>query len=413
MGLAAIAIALSTTRAVADPVTVRFCGWYDVSFEDVAELQPHLDDDYLRDNAPKPARGAQIVARETSFPYAPTAVFVDDAHPELACSQGVVLDDDKTYDLMLFAHARVGGNVLRVRTCDGDPSDADDVECETPNRTYVHVEPEPWRPTSGLKHITTAPGPEWNIAAAAGFAMYRRDGCLQGERFTLFTEVCHWDIDSSCQVGQSVYIGPAAAHRKYVIAHELGHAVAEAGNQWRDELGMASDSRPPCQSGIIESDYSSVAAIEGVAWYYAAVAFNNTTHDDCEIYRPDDYDGSGAIEGSRNELTPSCRGDPQWRLYPFAQSFETWPDRGYLHAMCEETHDDRGTALDWMRAFWEADADRGFDTCDVLRMWDLADPDGWSPAGGGVDAPRDRLEAAAEAMGLGEAWREVAGRHGI
>ncbi|MEQ1567355.1 MAG: hypothetical protein ABMA64_17060 [Myxococcota bacterium] len=108
-----------------------------------------------------------------------------------------------------------------------------------------------------------------------------------------------------------------------------------------------------------------------------------------------------------NEFTPSCEGNP---------SQETWANLDYMGDTCGGTLEDRGTYLDWMRAFWDADQGQGLTTEQIFDLWDEANPKDWDSSGGGItsaDDPQERLEAAALSLSVSTEWNNVDNVNGV
>jgi hypothetical protein len=222
---------------------------------------------------------------------------------------------------------------------------------------------------------------------------------------------------ASCQRDNRLYVHPGHDDRKNMIVHELGHAIAEAANGWNDEntptLGNP-DGDCEGRGSMIQKEYAGNAANEGIAWYFAAVAFNDTTEADCEIWKSADYDhlngpGNLVVQGGivlLDERAPSCQGEVA----------EDWPVEDYIDGKCNGTLEDRGTLLDYLRAFWDADHDEGVTTNQIFAMWDAANPNGWDGSGGGLtgsDDPQERLESAASTVGVLGKWNDVDHRNGV
>ena len=388
---------ITLVTAHAAPTTTTICAKYRVGLLDVNEELTYLDDDFFLDNDDKPARGARLKVYNNDT-FTTSWYWLDDDSQEVSGSQvscvDVELNDVWDYDIKLYSRARVGGNEVEVLDTVTNPG------------TFYHHAETSWTPFNGTKIITTSSADHWNIAAAAGWALHRRSAGLSQETFSFYMEACPYSATASCQVGSVLFMHPNSWANKSVVVHELGHAIAEASNGWNDEnLDGGATHSAHCDHGIIEKEHASNAANEGIAWYYVAVVFNRPTESDCEIAREADYDGDGIVgECLQGECTPSCEGF----------LFEGWAYADYLGVECGGVIDDRGTALDWMRAMWDATQGYGVTTPQIFAMWDAANPHTWDGDGGSTsDDPKERMEAAAAAVGVSSGWNAVDDVNGL
>jgi len=399
------------STAQAQTVNRQICGWYAIDFEDVSTINTHLDDDYYLANTDRPARGAKLQIWDHSVGNPSwQSYWLSWGDLATAC---VTLTVNPTHDyaLRFVSDAFVNGNTIKVRqTINGNSMMA------------VASGPTHWDPDSGDVDIHSSVRDMWNVAAASGHAMYRRDGGVDGEVYL---------VDVRTTGGPSIYIDGALAETlgvpigtslssshvnfKYVIAHELGHWVQDAVNNFagtlRDPATISGD--PSCDDALddgqlIVKNHSSAAAIEGIAWYYAAVAFNQTQDTHCEIAFEGDYNGDGDVLESDDETAPSCEGEPG----------EDWIEEDWHGAYCPTGTGQApsGVQMDWMRAFWDADTDEGTSTTSLMQMFANANPETWNAQGNWTaNDPKPRMEAAATGMGVGfgAAWNAVDDVNGL
>lgn len=396
--------------ALAAPTNIDICALYSVNHADVRANNALLTDDYFTNNSDKAARGATVRVFDNTTSTA-TLYTLSDANP--ACVT-VAMDTTHSYNLRLQAKADLNGNVLRVWNNDTD----NDLWVYQGDTSYT----PPLFPT-GPKTLTTNSHAAWNVLSAAGWAMHRRTGGISGETITLYTQTCPGAASgTSCYypTNQRLYIDPGHDEYKYFVAHELGHNVARLADGGQDAARAALASPDgSCQAAdgpLIQKRYTSVAADEGLAWYYAVVAFNNTGETNCDFYRIGhdwDQDGTAGENAAapNDEVTPSCQGE----------AGEGWAVWDYMDNECGGTLEDRGTYIDWLRAFWDMDAIHGVSTTEIFDLWVEADPSTWDADGGSgcdlVDEDpcdvEERLENAADRLGIDTEWGFAAGFNGV
>ncbi|MEZ4241076.1 MAG: hypothetical protein R3F59_33925, partial [Myxococcota bacterium] len=293
------------------------------------------------------------------------------------------------------------------------------------NDLYLYQGPTAFHPTAQISAVTlnTNVRAQWNILAAASWALHRRSGGLSGETLTYYTQTCPTATASavSCYTGTNgrVYIDPVHDEFKFIVAHETGHYVARLRNSGvganTATLGSPDGNCQAADGPMIQKRYTSLAASEGLAWYFSAVAFNQTDESDCDFYRTGhdwDQDFNVGENGTdpNDELTPSCQG----------KAAEGWAVWDYINYECGGTLEDRGTYIDWMRAFWDADAGYGVTTTEIFDLWVEADPSTWDADGGsGCDVdedpcdPEERLQNAADRLGIGTEWGYASAANGV
>ncbi len=158
-----------------------------------------------------------------------------------------------------------------------------------------------------------------------------------------------------------------------------------------------------------QKEHQSSAAWEGIAHFYAALAFNDTSESDCVFvyYKNTDWNldeefSPLLIEAA--EFAVSCESGP---------SNNPLPD--YLGSYCDGTLDNRGTEYDWLRFWWDLETKEGISTTEIYSIWDGAEPDDWNANGdlhchgasllpGCADEPATRLFDSAASLGFESAW---------
>jgi hypothetical protein len=362
--------------AHAAPQTATLCARYAVAYRDA---DPAVGDDFVTDNQPRAARGALIVVRDTGTHEATMTYLAEDgATPGCAT---LPLDDAATYSVVLKSTASVSGNLVRIEGVDG--------------LLYGVVLDSALVPTGGTVSYVTPVRAHWNVAAVWGWALWKNPAGLVGEVLTAVVNAA-----------PSGYIGGGAAYfsqaegrvhynddldewptdDKYIIAHELGHLIAFAktsGAGWEhsydaDPEGCFTDAGRDHEAN--SKEHQSAAITEGIAHYYAAIAFNDRGDADCwfRYYKTIDYDLNGSVN-----FTDSYAAGWQAGLDPTSTSCQNHYE-DYLHTTCfwnssvtPPTTVGRGIEWDWLQFFWDLDQ-AGFDPADVYQVFADANPLTWA-----------------------------------
>jgi len=227
---------------------------------------------------------------------------------------------------------------------------------------------------SETKTFTSGVADHWNIAAAMGKSLRRQMAGVTDPTFIAYTQpcACVTPPDRSCLCSGKLYIDSYGVDRKYIISHELGHAVAYVRN------GNASASKDytadpdNCVTDTARSheaaskEYQSAAANEGIAHYYAAAVWNDTTESDCGFYYYKSIDWD-LVEGNDPQEV-DCEDAPMSGL----------ANANYLEDLCDKPWLDLGTEWDWLRFFWDLTTDEGVSTEHIFDLWDESNPDTWT-----------------------------------
>jgi hypothetical protein len=386
------------------------CVEYKVSFVDADTA---VGDDYFTSNADRPARGAMVRIKEVGGSII-AEDNAEDSGADAGCLVGVVLATGTAYEVRVLSSAVIGGNTLEVRDDPVSPS--------------TYAEEWTWTPGSGTrKTFDTTIRDEWNVAAAAGFALLRQDAGMTGKGYRFYMD------DSSCTSGLpscvqreggagtpfrvfmcSVVEGDTGcpsvnppAYAKYVINHNLGHVVTAFANG--GDRALLNQSATATTSGdcddnggghaIHTEEYHSSAAWEGIAHLWAAMAFNDhsAAGDGCRFDYYLDVDWDNDLDNDEDRF--NCDGAPD----PIGAPDVDGDD--YTLDECDGTVG-RGTELDWLRFWWDLVTDEGLNDDQVWAIWADADSDGWSANGTGdaEDQPPERLRHAAYLNGLVSKW---------
>lgn len=412
--LALLAIVVLLPASPASGITTVWawvCVTLPTTFVDTQDDLSELDDDYLKTNtlgAPPnthgPAgRGVHLVITDNDLASVVQDEWLPDADP--ACAPTMQFNTAHTFKIEVRSESLVAGNQIQVVDEFGA------LKIATPHAAWV--------PTAGQRDVQPNTSKHWNVLVAASWAVHRRNVGLVGHLFKFILAPCPDPESADCcscmwpDTGD-MYINPtpvnqdAHTRRRFVIAHELGHRIAQ--NKNNGNHTSFADLDPPdgnCDGDLTRKRFTSMAASEGIASYYAAVAFNSTTEPDCEIADRDDFNHDNSTTELDNEWTPSCQGDP---------SQEDWAAADYLGNECIGWQEDRGTVLDWMRLFWDLDHTWGLSTTKIFDLWNDADPDDWDDdGGGGANDPQERFEVAADPahQNVQAEWTAAAGLNGV
>jgi hypothetical protein len=300
-----------------------------------------------------------------------------------------------TVDILRRAHA--GGNLVEVASDMGGLLASPWLEDHTPV-------------PSALYSITLDNTESINILAAASFALQRHNVGITGETFRFVLGDCPDREGTSCERWPEwgLYIHEEHAYFKFVIVHELAHALSDAANggveDRNDEMASVGACTPAYTvegHRMNSKEFQSNAAVEGLAHYYSALIFNEQGEGDCEIEKHYTLDWNR--DGLRAEATDvqifSCEdGIPEAGIN----------SEDYLGDYClgEGVQSNRGTEYDWLRHLWDFTEQASPET--LFELWDHADPHSWhiSGAGTGAGYPAHRMSRAAYEVG-GEPLQEL------
>lgn len=366
---------------------VKFCGWYRLSFaDDMASLPTgSAPYDYWTTNNDQRARGAKIKLIRNSDRAVVHEAFTPWTGNDIGCTPSLTLNSAESYEVRIYSTASVNDNTITVKK--------DDVN----KAVYYSVARSAFTPTaSSTIDVYTGTHAAWNIAGAAGWAMSRRNGGLNGETFVLYDQACPGGT-SNCLSGGNNYIVTNTS--KFVIVHELGHTLvykANGGVSANSSTGLTNSTCPNVGGthDFNSLEWQSGAAHEGFASYYAAVAWNKTQESNCTyvLHHWNDWNLDGVDNDTR---VFSCEG-----AVPGESDAED-----YAGQFCGAASN-QGSQLDWMRFFWDLDNKEGLNTTDIVDLWVASSPDTWTATGVGSGAgfPSFELEAAADRLGFGTAW---------
>ncbi|MEM6925869.1 MAG: hypothetical protein AAF602_02985 [Myxococcota bacterium] len=379
--------------AHAQVVNATLCFEYDVNYSDTDIAA--LSDDYITSDIPhQPARDAVVHIENDTLTWLGDIVVTLNSS---GCAT-VGLQAVWRYTLKLRAEGTTDGVDWEVVGPGGG--------------VYVNFAATNWQPVASPPTFTTGVHPAWNIVSTIRHSLERIN--VPSAAYTFHDSGCPGSTGAaSCERSPDIWIDPSHDDNKYIIAHELGHAVMESCNNERDENldggGTGGNCTSAARGNLAKKEYQSNAANEGAAWYYSALTFNRRTDNDCQIARCLDHNATGFC--TTTELYPSCEGLVS----------EPWSNLDYLGSHCTGTLTGRAVRFDYVRAFWDLTQDapngsgQGLIFPDVCDLWLEARPDTWDANGGGSSGndPETRLRDAADALGFLTEWDNVDNANGI
>lgn len=408
-------------EAAANWITI--CVKYDINLVDAST---QVGDDFWVNNNPRPARGMQIRIRNKDT-SAESFYFLRDEAPNAGCLDSpVYLASTSDWDVRLRSRATINGHKVYVRPW-GMPShlfgETHDIDTSA----------------GGTVNVTTSAAPEWNLAAVAGYAISRRSAGLDEAEFTLYSDdssgynAAMANVDDhpfmGVKAGDLAFVGDAH-NAKYIIAHEVGHAVKfqRSGHlQWQRDYGAAGVYCPeyqPVGHDMFSREWGSAAFLEGTAHAYAAAIFNRTDQADCGImsYRSIDPDRddwpneryvpcAGPYETVNISVPPILIGPPGVTL----SAFNYYDEIPCGYGTSSDTN--TATSFDWLRFWWGMMAEEGLNFADITYILSEAAPHTWWASGVGYGGPNpampaQRIKAAAHATGFGDEY-DAQVHHGV
>lgn len=314
----------------------------------------------------------------------------------------------EAWTVKLLRTAEVNGNTVEVRSHIDDGLFLTTVETS-------------WVPDGGTDVWTIGDGTvgNINIMAVATYAIYTENGGMTGKTYSFRNDVDPCPTAAGCWAvtTNTINIGSSLFDRKFGILHELGHAMSDKVNGSQG-LNADCDAPPNACEGVGDSsgdghypdtkEFQSCAAIEGIAWAYAAVVFNDTSTSPCEFqthFEPD-WDQDDVNDAAEVEVF-GCEGQPI--------TGELGAD--YLGDRClgSGATTNRGNEFDWIRHYWDLRTDGPFAWSTLLAQWALADAHDWTAngTGSGGNFPAERLHDAAFWVGIQATYDSFGSFNGV
>lgn len=324
------------------------------------------------------------------------------------CADLLFDNSNAPFEVKILRRAVIAGNTLEVVNASGALLTTTWLTNHTPTN-------------NGLYYTNIGYTDSINVLAAASYAMQRRDGGISGETFRFVLDSCPGQATSCFDPAtDEIYIHDSHVDRKFIITHEFGHALSSAANGWNSSDVDYDANVGPCTSAYTNSshrmnskEFQSAAAVEGIAHFYSALAFNSDVHDaDCDIekhYNPD-WNRNGSTSDLVDVDIFSCEE---------GVSVASVDNNDYTGDYCTASGawQNRGTEYDWLRMFWDLHTSYDVSTPTIFEIWNRANPHNWNPNGIGTGSgyPATRLSDAAFSVGgstLQDDYDDCAGYNG-
>jgi hypothetical protein len=234
---------------------------------------------------------------------------------------------------------------------------------------------------------------EWQVYLASAFGLWQSPGNVANDDITINVGDVQGNPVGSCNktkyCSSEVWIDDNADHpdRKFVITHELGHAIGDRGTNGKLVNGdcgpwnwMETDCFSTGTHSMISKEVGKCGFAEGFGHFWAATVWNNTSETSCYF----EY-WSSNVNPPDNDPMVNCE-----------SGAGTFFDTKYLEGNCQGTWsktvngqnysgtDWEGLAneLDWFRAFWDMRTDN-YGNCTTMptltAMMDWISATDWDP----------------------------------
>ena len=203
--------------------------------------------------------------------------------------------------------------------------------------------------TSGFpRFVSTNQTRRSNLFGIASWILARWSDGLNYKTITVEDSACPTIPDNSCNSGSTVHIHPNGNQKKFLIGHEMGHALVHRWINYHpyasytQNNGGANCTTPVGMHHAMHSrEYQSAALTEGFAQFYSTVAWNYETKKTgwFHYYKPNYKNGSVTLVDVEFGGTGGAH--------------------RYLETQCTDVPDGRGVELDWLRALWDYRTNNG------------------------------------------------------
>jgi len=180
-----------------------------------------------------------------------------------------------------------------------------------------------------------------NLFGISSWILARWSDGLVNKTFTVRDQACPGIPNNSCNSGSTLYINPDSHDRKFLIAHELGHAIVHRWINYHPNAsyslntGGANCTTSQTSHALHSKEYQSAALTEGFAQFYATAAWNSEGQTGGWFRYYKDYYKNGSVTNVNVE------------------NGNTGGATRYMEKNCSGSDAGRGVELDWMRAFWD------------------------------------------------------------
>ncbi len=292
----------------------------------------------------------------------------DGCTPTLSASAG-------SYTSKLFSYARVHGNTIFV------VADVDGTGLFLTDTRHLALGDNSITLDAHASH-------RLNVAAATAYIIHRRWAGMTGKTFNIRTNTLSSSGSHYERAVNTVHIATGHFDNKFVIAHEVGHMVADLATGDRNvklvdlPCGETPAGGADCTTvaghdhSMTGKERSKCAAGEGFAHFYSAAVWNSASQTDCFFHYYKNEFGDDA-----NPIVNCESGNGKF-VVKYMENKCTGPDDGY------------GVELDWLRAFWDVHSN-GADAPEFAAIMDWLDrADDW-----GASDVVDKLDDAANSVG--------------
>ncbi len=187
------------------------------------------------------------------------------------------------------------------------------------------------------------------LQTTAAFVLWRAARVAEANTFDVYLEDRN-NAGSEFEDGD-VFIKSGDSSKKFVIAHEMGHALAAcyAGAAFGADCDFNDSACSASSHSMTSKEYQPCAFSEGLAHAFSAFTWNLTTESDCAF----GYWGGGGYP-------VDCEGS------------QTHVNR-YMEINCSTPFSDKGVELDWLKAFWDVHTNGGVDLGEFADwLWDAS-----------------------------------------
>lgn len=294
-----VALLWLASPAEAATFSVRFCSWVATDYGDNA-----AGDVWTTAGLYAPGSGFAMRVENDTLDTVLWEGWATESGTYAGCSPELQLDDgggSYDYDVKVTSKALIGS--ITVKSYD-DQTTADTLTALVLNN---------FTPTATQRYdLTPLPGDtesRWNFLALVAKGLLTEDGGISSVTLELYKDGTS-PVYIHGTTGKLVL--PDGYDRKFIVLHELGHFVTFGLSGSISASGNASLNDCDGNAGIVQKEYQSFAAKEGIASFYSAYVLNDHgASDDCE-WQPAlgvDWDLDGGID-TNNLSAAFCHGDP-------------------------------------------------------------------------------------------------------